>query len=308
MLLFPAYSVRHGHFPQTRRIGVVVGTALAVCAWLVWWAGAMALGADAWAQLPALGLALGVGVIASPVAAAIVTLLHRSTEKESNVQPIAMHGEVDFLLTEPTVRASDEETKRVYPAEPSPDPLDENPLSARVTPSLRWHSMSQELEALLRGPHVGKPMFQLLHPEDVPAVDVAFTKARDDRAVQRVLCRFLIADQVEPQLKPGKKTLRSDTKLLPPLTPGSFVYVRVDVLAKRNKAGAVVGYVCRFLDMTPLVLHKEMELQVARKMLHKAKKRLRNLGKDMDRLKMSYRELYQQRRSCTSASTATASS
>jgi PAS domain S-box-containing protein len=163
-----------------------------------------------------------------------------------------------------------------------------------VTPALRWDSMTSELETLLRGPHVGKPIYQILHPEDVPAVDQAFTSARDGHDVQRVMCRLLIADQAEPRLKPGKKTLRSDTKVLPPLTPGSFAYVRVEVRSNRNRQDKFVGFVCQFIDLTSVVLQKELEVQVARRMVRRAKKRLRNVGRDMDRLKLSYRELYQQ--------------
>jgi PAS domain S-box-containing protein len=167
-------------------------------------------------------------------------------------------------------------------------------LRARLTPALRWQAASRALGRLLRGRLVGKPIYQLVHPEDVPALDKAFSQAKAERGVQQLVCRFLIADQAEPKRRaPGKNSLRSDTKLLPALTPGSFATVRVEVWAKRDRAGAVVRYACRFVDLTPVVLHKEMELQIARKMMSRAKRRLRRLGQDLDRLKLSYRELYQ---------------
>jgi PAS domain S-box-containing protein len=272
---------------QHAAISVVLGAALAVCAWLAWWLASLALGAEAWDQAPALGLALGVGAIAAATGATVATLLNRSAA--TKMEP-AERLDVSTFASEPALRASSNEPERVQKKKP----LDKNPLRARVTPAMRWHGMSTELESLLRGSHVGKPIYQILHPEDVPAVDQAFTNARSGRDVQRVLCRLLIAEQPTPVLKPGKKTLRSDTKILPPLTPGSFAYVRIDVVGKHNRRGVLIGFTCQFIDMTSVVLQKEMELQIARKLLRRAKKRLRNVGRDMDRLKLSYRELYQQ--------------
>ena len=84
--------------------------------------------------------------------------------------------------------------------------------------------------------------------------------------MQQVVCRFLIADRSHPQKRPpGKNSSGADTKLLPALTPGSFVTLRLEVWAKRDSAGKIVHYACRFVDLTPLFLHKEMELQIARR-------------------------------------------
>lgn len=271
---------------QLATISVILGAALAVCAWLAWWLASLALGAETWEQAPALGLALGVGTVAAAVGALVATLLNRTSA--TSVEP-AQRIDIATFANDPTPRASKDEIERVQKKK-----LNENQLKARVSPAMRWHSMSTELETLLRGTHVGKPIYQILHPEDVPAVDQAFTNARSDREMHRVMCRLLVSDQPPPVLKSGKKSLRSDTKLLPPLTPGSFAYVRIDVRSKHNRQGEFDGFACQFIDMTAVVLQKEMELQVARKMLHRAKKRLRNVSRDMDRLKLSYRELYQQ--------------
>ena len=161
---------------------------------------------------------------------------------------------------------------------------------------LRWQAMTKPLAQLLRGTpanFAGKPVHHLLHPEDVPALDRAFAQARTTRRVQSVLCRFLAIDQSGQPPKLAKKALRSDTKLLPPLVAASFMYVRLEIWAKRNRGGRVRRYVCRFTDLTALVLNREHELHLTRKELARVKKRLRNVGQDLARLKLSYRELYQ---------------
>ncbi len=269
-----------GTFLKHAAFSVVVGIALAIGAWLAWWAGAVALGAGAWDQIPALGLALGVGVVASLAPATIIAVLNRTKSNSVQSQPLdATKAENEKPQD---VERTDKKPRRHRP--------EDNPLHARVTPALRWHSMSKELATLLRGSRVGEPIVQRLHPEDVPAVDQAFTHASAGGKTQQALCRFMIADTPAP----AKKHRKSDTSVLPPLTPDSFVYVRINVSAKRNRTGKVVGFLCRFVDMTPLILQKELELQIARKMVSRAKRRLRSLANDMDRLKLSYRELYQQ--------------
>src|SRR5439155_10660230 len=132
-----------------------------------------------------------------------------------------------------------------------------------------------------------------LHPEDVPAIDQAFTQAREARRVQQVMCRFVNVDSTGPHHLALKEPALADTSVLPALKATSIVHLRVDVWAKLDRAGKAVRYVCRFVDLTPLVQQKDMELRIARKMLSRAKKKLRALGQDLDRLKLSYRELYQ---------------
>ena len=160
---------------------------------------------------------------------------------------------------------------------------------------MRWAALSKPLQRLLRSDKlVGKAIFSLLHPEDVAAVDKAFTQAQTSRRVERVACRFLAADQAADRNGTNRKaTLRSDTKLLPPLEPVSCVYVRLDIWARRDRAGKVSRFVCRFVNLTPVVLHREIEAQRARKGLEKSYKRLHLVRRDLARLKLSYRELYQ---------------
>jgi PAS domain S-box-containing protein len=254
----------------------VIGLLLAAVAWLV---GLLALGADAAEQLYPLWPVLGLGAASGGVAGLYASLMLRPkailTEREKPA--------------EPPVNVTKAKRRRRHP-------LDAHRYRARVTPALRWQAVSKSLALLLRGAKdqlVGKPIFSLLHPEDVPDVDKAFAQAQAAKKVQHVMCRFMVADQPAPAKNGTKQSLRTDTKLLPPLAPGSFVYVRLDIWAKRDRAGNVRWFACRFVDLTAFILQKELERETARRELAKIKKSERTLGQDLDRLKLSYRELYQ---------------
>ena len=241
-------------------------------------------------QLPVLVPVLGLSVISAAATGAIVSLLQRrskNTARPLGPGPIVEDAEPALGVVPPRV---EEPRKRRR------HPLDGDPCMARISPSLRWQTVSKALARLLRGlpDHlVGKPVFSLLHPEDVSAVDQAFTQAKGVRAVQHVLCRFLVADQPPPRKRPRKKSLHSDTKLLPPLTATSFVYVRLDIWAKLDRTGKVGRFVCRCVDLTPIILAKELEMHTARKELRSVKRRMHRVDDDLSRLKLSYRELYQ---------------
>ncbi len=276
-----------------------IGVAVAVFAWLAWWLGSIALGATAWDHLHDLWPALVLGGLAAALAGVRMSLLHRH-----HVNPLPPH----LTQTAPakSLAALDDVPKRPTPGRAQPrqrmrrkrrrHPLDRQRYLARASAALRWQSMTKPLAQLLRGTaanFVGKPVYHLLHPEDVPALDQAFAKAGTTRQVQLVLCRFLVSDQSGLPSKLAKRALRSDTKLLPLLDAASFVYVRVEMWAKRDRAGVVRRFVCRFVDLTAAVLSREQELHLLRKGLTKVKKRLRTVGQDLARLKLSYRELYQ---------------
>src|SRR5437868_4080237 len=58
---------------------------------------------------------------------------------------------------------------------------------ARIMPTFHWRALSKSLLHLLHAQKkqvVGKSIFELLHPEDVPAVDDAFTTARTGKETQ----------------------------------------------------------------------------------------------------------------------------
>jgi PAS domain S-box-containing protein len=245
-----------------------IGFVLAGLVWLAAWLG------SALDSIHTLWPALGLGTITAGFAGAGVSLLTRRGAPK------------------PPERASKRAKKRRRRHR-----LDRQPYRAGISPALRWLALSKPLQRLLRSADnqlVGKPVFSLLHPEDIAAVDQVFAAALATRYVHRVTCRFRVADQAAEPTKVKKKTaLRSDTKLLPPLDPTSFVYVRFDICAKRGRDGKVSRFVCRFVDLTPQVLQSHGDAHRARKELARARKRIHAVGQDLTRLKLSYRELYQ---------------
>jgi PAS domain S-box-containing protein len=249
-----------------------IGFVLAGLLWLAAWFG------SAWDSIHTLWPALALGAICAGIAGVIMSLQARGGF-QSSPGPVK---------TSKPARNTKKKRRR--------HPLNRPPYRARITPALRWLALSKPLQRLLRssdGSLVGKPVFSLLHPEDVSAVDQAFSAALAGRRVQRVTCRFLVATQWAEPARKKKAALRSDTKLLPPLEPASFVYVRFDIWAKRDRAGKVSRFVCRFVDLTPQVLQSHADTRRARKELAKARRRIHAVGQDLARLKLSYRELYQ---------------
>ncbi len=241
-------------------LGSLLGLILASIGWLVW-----QVSADAW-DLVVLALALGVGTISG--------------------------GATGFLtaLLQPRRQPAPAPSEPVKPRKRRRHALDRQP-RARITPSLRWQAVSKSLAHLLGTAHlVGKPILDLLHPEDAPAVDKAFTQARAVKKVQQVLCRFLAMPRPGPQ-RNGKKSLDSDTLLLQ--ESASVVHIRLDIWARRDRAGKVKRFDCRLVDLTPTMAPKERELQTARKVVEKLKKHSHAATQDLARLKLSYRELYQ---------------
>lgn len=227
----------------------------------------------------ALGPALAIGIAAGGFAGASAGFWQRRGSKPARPQPAATpaHG---------LAAAAKSSTRR----------RQRDRLLARACGKLRWRALTAPLAQLLRAPKanlIGKSVYHRLHPADVPAVDAAFTQARAERRMRSTLCRFLIDQPAAHEEPPPGKSLRSDTKILPPLEPASFVYVRLEIRGQRDRAGRVSRFLCRFVDLTEAVLQREKQLQLARKELTAANKRLRTVGRDLARLKLSYRELYQ---------------
>jgi PAS domain S-box-containing protein len=167
---------------------------------------------------------------------------------------------------------------------------------ARLGPNFRWRAVSKALTTLLQIDKkrlIGKPIFDSIHPEDVPAAEKAFTQARTSKQIQHALCRFLLPEQPikSPDRSPPAKM--SDTDELPRLAPSRLVHVRLEIWSRLDRAGNPKRFECRFVDLSPLIVQQETELRTARKMLKAAKKRGRVAAADLDRLKLSYQELYQ---------------
>ncbi|HZZ77207.1 MAG TPA: ATP-binding protein [Gemmataceae bacterium] len=278
-----------------------IGMAVAVGAWLVWWFAALALATDT-PDLITFLPAFFIGIAASVLAAIAMTLLHRRDAAALRQQlamksappqigpawSLAILNDVHSLQERSRHQVARARKRRRHP-------LDPKPCLARATPALRWQAVTRSLARLLQAEpanYVGRPVFHRLHPEDVNALDQAFNDARSHQSVQSVLCRFLAADASGTHAK-GNGSAKSDTKVLPALAPKSLVYVRIEIWAKRDRAKRVKHFVCRFVDLSAVVVQQETELHLARRELRKIKKRMRSAEGDLHRLKLSYRELYQ---------------
>lgn len=249
-------------------LGSLLGILLAAFGWLAWQMGRTALGLDAW-DFTTLPPAAGLGTLAGGAAGMASALL----QPRQHASPL------------PSVPEKTPRQRRRHP-------LDRHACRARLTAKLRWHKVSLTLATLLQSSPdrlIGTPFLNRLHPEDAPAVENAFAASRQDADVHTALCRIMIPapagiDQPSPD---------SDTALLPLKDASAFLHLRIDIWAKKNRAGKVVRFDCRFVDLTPLVLPRDVQLQTTRHDLKTAREQLQTVNDDLSRLKHSYRELYQ---------------
>ena len=256
-------------------LSILGGVILALGGGLAWWLGSLLFGAAPTDHALTLVPMLIVGVLAAGAGAAVALFLHRPAPP--SLPTSAVHPEPKL-------------SQRKRPK----SPLARVEFAAWLSPARRWRRLSRGLSRLLRCESkqpLDKPIFAMVHPEDVPALDHAFALAQQTREVQSVLCRL--------QLGPTEATTEqrsapdADTQELPILDPTSLVYVRLAVWAKVNRAGKLVRFDCRFTDLSPILIPKERELDTARRELGLAKARWLEVSQDLDRLKLSYRELYQ---------------
>ncbi len=137
----------------------------------------------------------------------------------------------------------------------------------------------------------GRPIFDVLHPEDYGIVDKAMHRAQTTAQPQSVTCRFLVPVDM-PAGAFARTTFRSDTELLPPLDPATFRHVRLRIRARFDGTGGIAHFVCRFIDLSPRV-ELQQELHRARQSAESERRELRRVSAALSRLKESYRDLYQ---------------
>jgi PAS domain S-box-containing protein len=164
-------------------------------------------------------------------------------------------------------------------------------LLARLTPQYRWQKTARALRRLLgrRAEELhGRPIFTLLHPEDIHCVDETLHAAQVSGRVHSVRCRFLTKEQTAA-LRPGSE---ADTALLPPLDPGSFVYLLLRIRPQRDEQSQLLGFTCLFSDDASALRRREAALQRLTKLRERDRRRLATVRLDLERLKESYRDLY----------------
>jgi PAS domain S-box-containing protein len=227
---------------------------------------------------------LAVGTLTAGVAGAVTPLVQRRAAKESDTAP----AQVTSFLRTPTPT----------PAEPTAPAATKRPdgrrvLAARVGGNYRLLGVTRRLRRLLgRSAEElrGKPIFNFVHPEDLGIVDQALQTAQLKGKPQVVPCRFLARERV-PAGARAPTALHSDTQLLPPLDPLTFVHFRLKLTPRLDARGKIAEYRCRFINVSPRIQANEA-VRRANRELTVARQRLRGVNQDLARLKESYRELY----------------
>lgn len=166
------------------------------------------------------------------------------------------------------------------------------PLHARLSPQLRWLTLTPGLENLL-GTQVarlrGQSFLLAIHPGDIAIVDRAFQGALADKKSSTSTIRLLSTGRA-PNASGGQKARLSGTAVLPKAA-AHVRYVRMRVRPRCDGEGAVSALLCSFRDRTRLA-KMERALGKTNAELAQTRHRLRRLHQGLDRLKESYRDLY----------------
>ncbi|HVS39989.1 MAG TPA: ATP-binding protein [Gemmataceae bacterium] len=157
---------------------------------------------------------------------------------------------------------------------------------ARLAPNLHWIAATTPLQHFIGKPIadlVARSFLDVVHPDDALALRAALHEALKDGEGHDITFRVLTPG------KPGRKrSLRGDSGL-------SLVesHLLMDVMTCYSEAGAPLNLRCHLLDVTERVL-TERELRRRTEELSQANDRLREINRDLQRLKESYRDLYHQ--------------
>jgi PAS domain S-box-containing protein len=195
---------------------------------------------------------------------------------------------------------------RAAPRRQTPAPVGQAPINAQprrrtshrlrawLSRDFRWQRCSPALCRLLQRKSRalrGERIFRALHPGDLHPLDQALQAVQRDGTVRQVRCRFLPVDF--EQVSANEANGHTDTVLLPELDPSTFIYVRLQLRARLDEHGHVVGYRCRIGRDLPAWHRAEAELRAdSAAERDTARRRLRRVRADLERLKQSYRDLY----------------
>lgn len=138
-------------------------------------------------------------------------------------------------------------------------------LVARLTPSLHWLATTLALQHYLGIPGerlVGRAFAEVVHPDDWPGVVKAFQQAMEAGEGHNITFRIRLAE-------------------------GKYRHVQVEVLTRYTDEGLPLHLRCHFTDVTDRV-----ELLDRTEALIQANARLQRINRDLERLKESYRDLY----------------
>ena len=155
---------------------------------------------------------------------------------------------------------------------------------ARLAPNLHWIAATTPLQHFIGKPIgdlVARSFLDVVHPGDAAALQATLQEALRDGEGHDITFRVLTPG------KPGRKrSLRGDSGL-------SLVesHLLMDVMTCYSEAGAPLNLRCHLLDVTDRVL-TERELRRRTEEVSQANDRLREINRDIQRLKESYRDLY----------------
>jgi PAS domain S-box-containing protein len=140
---------------------------------------------------------------------------------------------------------------------------------ARLTPTLHWIAVTPALREFLGHSFDklnGRPFLEIVHPDDVAELVQTFQEALDAGEGHNIVFRVLRQD-------------------------GSERYVQTDVLTRYDDHAAPLHLRCHFLDVTERVV-TERELRRRTEELSQTNARLQRSNLDLERLKTTYRDLY----------------
>lgn len=156
---------------------------------------------------------------------------------------------------------------------------------ARLTPSLHWLTATPALQQFLGRSGIqlsGRPLAELIHPDDLPVLRRAFAEALETGEAHnvslRMRCRLPVPEG--PADLPG-----------PPRPPDRERHVRMDVVTRHTDEGSPLHFRCFLADVTDRV-RAEAKLRRRTEELSLTNERLLRSNQDLERLKESYRDLY----------------
>jgi PAS domain S-box-containing protein len=155
---------------------------------------------------------------------------------------------------------------------------------ARLTPSLHWIAATPALQQFLGWRQAdlnARPLFEVVHPADVPALRRAFQEALEigeaHNVTFRAHCRPMPPAGADPREPQEPAALRER-------------HLQMDVVT-RYAEGAPPHFRCFLIDTTDRV-RAEQELRRRGEELAQSNERLLRSNQDLERLKESYRDLY----------------
>lgn len=263
-------------------LSVAVGVFAAGTGALSWWASESIL----------LGIGIGAALFVAFIiaAAAGFIFLHLTRRNASDMVVPATR----LINTDPSIAALKPRKELVQSDSPgaSPGKQPARKPMALVTKSLRWSAFSESaLEVLGQSEIdlVGKSIYHRVHPRDIPLLEDAISQTSKLSKPQRCVCRIIPQNTAwSIDLRDDSDAL-ADTSVLPLFPPQDCLYVQFTMRSRRSRPGLIV----RFADVTAFCRPRDMELLAVRKELRVVREQSLAATLDLDRLKLSYRELYQ---------------